>query len=85
MTATLAPLRVTTARSIAALVGVQVLAGRGRPFGAVAAQGSVASFGAGRDRERRFGWYGAFVSIGSTAALFAARRDRLAAIEPAET
>jgi MFS family permease len=64
---TFAPLLAAASPSLAALLAVQVLAGLGQLLGVVAAQSSVASFGAGRDRERHFGWYGAFVSTGQMA------------------
>jgi len=69
---TFAPLLVAASPSLAALLAVQVLAGLGQLLGVVAAQASVASFGAGRDRERHFGWYGAFVSTGQMAGPIAA-------------
>jgi MFS family permease len=68
----LAPLLVAAGPSLVGLLAVQVLAGLGQLFGVVAAQSLVASFGVGRDRERHFGWYGAFVSTGQMAGPIAA-------------
>jgi MFS family permease len=69
---TLAPLLVVAGPTLPGLLVVQVLAGLGQLLGVVAAQSLVASFGVGRDRERHFGWYGAFVSTGQMAGPIAA-------------
>ncbi len=58
------PLWVALSPSIASLMTLQVLAGLGQLVAVVAAQSLVATFGDGSDRERNFGWYGAFVSGG---------------------
>jgi MFS family permease len=68
-TATLgvAPLLVIAMPSLPSLIAAQVAAGLGQLIAVVAAQAVVASLGAGTDRERNFGWYGAFVSGGQLA------------------
>ncbi len=59
-----APVWVAIDASIAALLALQVLTGLGQLLAVVAAQSLVARFGEGRDRERNYGVYGAFVSAG---------------------
>lgn len=59
-----APSLVVASPSLASLIVLQVMAGLGQLIAVVAAQSLVASYGGGRDRERNFGWYGAFVSGG---------------------
>lgn len=59
-----APFVVVVAPGLASLVLVQVLAGLGQLLTVVAAQRFTAAMGVGKNRERNFGWYGAFVSGG---------------------
>lgn len=59
-----APWLVVAFPTLWALIVLQVLAGLGQLVAVVAAQSLVAAQGEGRDRERNFGWYGAFVSAG---------------------
>lgn len=59
-----APAWLVIAPSLASLLTLQVLSGLGQVIAVVAAQSVVASFGAGANRERNFGWYAAFVSAG---------------------
>jgi len=58
------PLLVILVPSLTTLILVQVATGLGQLLAVVAAQALVASLGVGRDRDRNFGWYGAFVSGG---------------------
>jgi MFS family permease len=58
------PLLVIVAPSLTTLILVQVATGLGQLLAVVAAQALVASLGVGRERDRNFGVYGAFVSGG---------------------
>lgn len=62
-----APWLVVWSPTLWALIALQVLAGLGQLIAVVAAQAVVASHGDGTKRERNFGWYGTFVSVGQLA------------------
>ena len=58
------PFLVTLLPGYASLALLQVIGGLGHLITIVAAQSFVAELGAGGDRERNFGWYTTFISIG---------------------